>query len=221
MRELPDRLLQLTGPLLYAAVGLLVFAEDALFVGFVLPGETAAILGGVAASLGHVSLPVIMLVVVIASMVGDTVGYEVGRRLGPRLLRTRPLRGHEERLQRARERLATRGGPAVFTARFIAFFRAVMPALAGSAHMLYRRFLIYNAAGGIVWGAGTVLLGYLAGHSYAAVERTVGRTVALIVTGLAVAGVLLWRIRGRRKEHQRSHEADGVRSREARPNGSD
>ena len=40
-------------PLLAAIiVGLLVFAEDALFVGFVVPGETAAVLGGVVAGGG-------------------------------------------------------------------------------------------------------------------------------------------------------------------------
>jgi len=37
-------------------VGLIVFVEDALFVGFVLPGGTAAMLGGVAAKFGHVPL---------------------------------------------------------------------------------------------------------------------------------------------------------------------
>ena len=53
-----DWLLGLHGIAVYGLVGVLVFAEDALFVGFVLPGETAAVLGGVAASLGHASLPV-------------------------------------------------------------------------------------------------------------------------------------------------------------------
>ena len=152
----------------------MVFVEDALFVGFVVPGETAAVLGGVAASLGHASLPGMMVTVVAAAIVGDSVGYEVGRHLGPRLVSSRMLRSRRERLDRAREFLARRGGAAVFLGRFVAFFRAVMPALAGTAGMRYRRFLAFNAAGGIVWGAGVVLLGYLAGTSYAAVERTVG-----------------------------------------------
>ena len=43
------RLLGLDGTLIYLLVGLLVFAEDAIFIGFLVPGETAAILGGVAA----------------------------------------------------------------------------------------------------------------------------------------------------------------------------
>jgi membrane-associated protein len=198
MSGLLDRLLAVHGPLLYALVGAVVFVEDALFVGFVVPGETAAVLGGVAASLGHASLPGMVAVVVAAAIVGDTVGYEVGRRLGPRLVAARMLQKRRERMDRAREFLARRGGVAVFLGRFVAFFRAVMPALAGTAGMRYHRFLAFNAAGGVVWGTGVVLLGYVAGNSYAAVERTVGRGVAIGVVGLVVVALVVRRVRAHR-----------------------
>jgi membrane-associated protein len=198
MSGLLDRLLAVHGPLLYALVGAVVFVEDALFVGFVVPGETAAVLGGVAASLGHASLPGMVVVVVAAAIVGDTVGYEVGRRLGPRLVAARMLQKRRERMDRAREFLARRGGVAVFLGRFVAFFRAVMPALAGTAGMRYHRFLAFNAAGGVVWGTGVVLLGYVAGNSYAAVERTVGRGVAIGVAGLVVVALVVRRVRAHR-----------------------
>ena len=64
MSSLIDHILGVPGVLVYVLVGLLVFAEDALFVGFVIPGETAAVLGGVDASRGHVRLWLIILVVV-------------------------------------------------------------------------------------------------------------------------------------------------------------
>lgn len=204
MSGLLNRLLELHGPLVYALVSLLVFAEDALFIGFVLPAETAAVLGGVAASLGHVSLPMIALVVVAAAIIGDSVGYEVGRHLGPRLRHTRLLRRHDQRLDHARDLLAKRGGTAVFAGRFVAFFRATMPALAGAAGMPYLRFLAFNAAGGLVWGVGVVLLGYLAGNSYAVVERTAGHAVALPVAALALIVAVVWRVRHRRDPHRPS-----------------
>ena len=200
MSGLLDHLLGLRGVTVYVIVGLLVFAEDALFVGFVVPGETAAILGGVAASRHHASLPVVCAVVVAAAIVGDTVGYEIGARFGPRLLSTRVLRDRRERIDAARAILARRGGPAVFLGRFIAFLRAVMPFLAGTARMRYRRFLAYNAAGGLVWGVGSVLLGYLAGNSYAAIERTLGRAAALAVAAAVVALLIGWGIRRRRRD---------------------
>jgi membrane-associated protein len=199
MGSITSHLLNVPPVLVYLLVGLLIFGEDALFVGFVLPGETAAVLGGVAVARGSVSLLAIMAVVVGAAIVGDTVGYEVGRHVGTRVLRTRLLRRHAPRLDDAREFLAHRGGSAVFLGRFVAFFRAVIPALAGTARMPYRRFLAFNAAGGLVWGVGFILVGYLAGNSYAAVERTIGRVGALIVAGIAVIAFVAWRIRRRRR----------------------
>jgi membrane protein DedA with SNARE-associated domain len=66
-----------------------------------------------------------------------------------------------------------------------------MPFLAGTYRMRYPRFLAYNAAGGLVWGVGSVLLGFLAGNSYAAIEKTFGRAVALIAAALVVAGLIV------------------------------
>jgi membrane protein DedA with SNARE-associated domain len=202
MSGLLTRLLALNGLVVYLIVAALVFAEDALFVGFVVPGETAAILGGVAASLGHVSLPLMIAIVVAAAIVGDSVGYEIGRRLGPRLLDTRLLRHRRDRLENATDLLARRGGAAVFLGRFVAFFRAVMPALAGAAKMPYARFLAYNAAGGLVWGSGSVLVGYLAGNSYQAVQQYVGRGIAVAVA--AIVGLVIWRVRAHRRDRQSS-----------------
>lgn len=180
-------------------VGLIVFAEDALFVGFVLPGETAAILGGVAAKLGHVSLWAVLVTVIAAAVVGDSVGYEVGRKFGPRLLQMRILQKRRGRLDDAQAFLARRGGIAVLLGRWVAFLRAVMPALAGSAQMPYPRFLVFNATGGILWGTVVVLVGYAAGASYATVEKTLGRGTAVAVLAVAVVGVLVWRLRLRRR----------------------
>jgi membrane-associated protein len=203
MSGLLDRLLNIQGPLVYLLVGLLVFVEDALFVGFVIPGETAAVLGGVAASLDHVQLGLMLPLVVLAAILGDTVGYEVGRHFGPRILSIRALQKQGRRLDDAQDFLRSRGGSAVFLGRFVAFFRAVMPALAGASHMPYPKFLAYNAAGGLVWATGFVLLGYLAGNSYAAIERTVGRWAALIVLTIVIAAVLIWRVRKHRTENRR------------------
>jgi membrane protein DedA with SNARE-associated domain len=201
---LVDRLLSVQGTLVYVFVALLVFVEDALFVGFVVPGETAAVLGGVVASRGHVSLPAITATVVAAAIVGDTVGYEVGRFAGPRILDSRLLAKRRRRLGQAQDFLRRRGGAAVFLGRFVAFFRAVMPALAGTARMPYPRFLAFNAAGGLVWGVGFTVIGYLAGNSYKTVEKTVGRGAAIAVAAVVLIALAVWRIRAHRRERDDS-----------------
>ena len=132
-----DRILNLDSVVVYLVVAALVFAEDAIFLGFVIPGETAAVLGGVTASLGHTTLVTMMVVVVAAAILGDSVGYLIGDRFGVRVLDLPPLARRRERIDSARDLLARRGGLAVFLGRFVAFLRAVIPFLAGIAHMRY------------------------------------------------------------------------------------
>jgi membrane-associated protein len=194
-----DGLAHLSGPVAYLAVAALVFGETAVFLGFVIPGETAVVLGGVLASRGRVSLPLLMLVVVLAAVAGPIVGYEIGRRIGGRLAGARALSRVAGGVERAQGMLRTRGGAAVLIGRFVAVLRALMPALAGSAQMSYRTFLIYNAVGGIVWGIGYCLLGYAAGSAYAAIESRVGAGVAIAVAAVVVAGVAIWAVRRHRR----------------------
>ncbi|KIC69029.1 DedA family protein [Pseudarthrobacter phenanthrenivorans] len=198
-----DGLLNVSPLVAYIAVFCLVFAEDALFVGFVIPGETAAVLGGVVASRGEVQLGVMMAVVVAAAIIGDSVGYEVGKHLGTRIIKSRALSRHSERLGNAQDFLRRKGGSAVFLGRFTAFFRAVMPALAGTSRMPYGRFLVWNATGGLVWGTGFVLLGFLAGNSYEAVSQAVGRDLAVVIAAVVLAGLVVWHLRRRRRKQRR------------------
>lgn len=199
MTGLLAHLLSVPSALAYATIAALVFGEAALFIGFVLPGETAVLIGGVLASLGHLSLPALLAVVVVAGVVGDSVGFEVGRRLGPRVLGLRLLRRHRDRLERARGYLRERGGRAVVVGRFTAFLRAVTPALAGASSMSYRRFLAFNLAGGLLWGVGVTLLGYFAGASYHQVEQTLGRSSAVLMALVVVVLAVVW--------HRRRHRS--------------
>ncbi|WP_347109217.1 DedA family protein [Paenarthrobacter sp. S56] len=202
MQSLFDGLLHASPLVVVSVVFALVFAEDALFVGFVIPGETAAVISGVFASQSGFPLWVMILVVMAAAILGDTVGYEIGKHLGPRIMRMKILDKRRARLQKAEDFLARRGGLAVFLGRFTAFFRAVMPALAGFSQMPYRRFATWNFAGGIVWGGLFVTLGFLAGNSYEEVARTFGRGAALVVAGIAVVLLLAWQIRKHRAERR-------------------
>ena len=208
----------LSGPAVYAVVALLVFAEDALFVGFVRPGETAAVLGGVIASGHHgVQLWALTLVVVGAAIAGDSAGYEVGRRFGPALLETRPGRRHRERIDRARRFIRDRGPAAVFLGRFVSVLRALVPTFAGVGGIRYRQFLAYNAAGGLIWGVGYTLLGYAAGTAYARVEGIAVTITAAIAGALVLAGVAWWALR----QHRRHDGEDSKPARERDPRAPD
>ncbi|MFZ0249699.1 MAG: DedA family protein [Acidimicrobiales bacterium] len=197
-----DRLLQpllsLHGWPAYALVGVLVFAEAAIMLGFVFPGETAAVLGGVLASNGNVDLTAMVVVVVVCAIVGDSVGYAVGERWGPKLLQLGPLKKRERGITTALDQLNRRGPVAVFVARFSAFLRAVVPGLAGLSSMRYRTFLWANAAGGLCWGVLYVLLGYFVGQS---VEKATG-IASDVILGLILVGIVVLVVRHYRKDKE-------------------
>jgi membrane-associated protein len=202
--SLASGLIHLTGWVAYVVIAALVFGETAVFVGFVLPGEIAVVLGGVLASRGHLSLPILILIVVLAAVAGPFVGYEIGRRMGDRLFAARSLRRVQGGVDRARTVLRQRGGVAVLAGRFVAIVRALMPAAAGAVQVRYRTFTIYNVIGGLVWGVGYCLVGYLAGSAYAVVASRIGTGLAIVIALLIAAGLAAW-------AYRRHRSARGVR----------
>ena len=194
--KLLQPLLSLHGWEAYLLVGVLVAAEASVMLGFVFPGETAAIIGGVLASKGGVSLAGITITVVLCAIVGDSIGYWVGDKWGGKLLQLGPLRKRQKGVQVALDQLKRRGAVAVFVGRFTAFLRAVIPGLAGLSKMRYRIFLPANALGGLCWGVLFVLLGYFVGER---VEKATG-IASDILAGLIVVAIVVLFIRHRRKE---------------------
>lgn len=208
MSEFLSGILNLSPALLLLIVGALVFAEDAIFVGFVIPGETAAVLAGVATSFDKVAFGAALAVVAVAAILGDTVGYEVGKHVfGPKILDSKRLAKHRHRTRDAEQLLQRRGGSAVFLGRFVAFFRAMMPALSGASGMPYRTFVVWNALGGVVWASIFVTLGHVAGSSYQVVQEKVGRGLAIVVVVLVVVGLVARHVVKSRKE-ARLEQAD-------------
>jgi membrane-associated protein len=200
MQPVIDAIQSLPPGLAYLIIAALVFGEAAVFLGFVLPGETAVLLGGFLASTGHLELAALCPIVFGSAVAGDSVGFEVGRTLGPKVLRLPIVARHSARLDRAQTQLRERGGPAVFLGRFTAFFRAVMPGLAGLSRMPYPKFLLWNALGGFAWGVGFCLVGYFAGASYEKVAAQIGRGSAIVVGVIVVGALVWWHFRRRRRD---------------------
>jgi membrane-associated protein len=182
---------------------LIVFAvpalEASIFLGFIFPGEIACLLGGVLASESKISLTLVIVAAILGAVIGDSIGYEIGSRYGEKLLRKLPDRlVKPEHIEKARDLVGRLGGRAVFVGRFTAALRALVPGFAGLSTMTYRRFLLWNAAGGILWAGGVVIAGYLAGSAW----KRVAGDLSLVGYGLlgvvVVAAVSVWLIRRRR-----------------------
>ena len=146
---------------LFLLLILLAFTEAAAFVGFVLPGETSLLIGGVLAHQRVWPLWLFLLCAIIGAIAGDSVGYEVGKHFGPRIEVSRMGRlVGAKRWQLAQRIFDKYHGGAIFFGRAQALLRALVPALAGMNKVPYRTFLKWNAAGGIVFSSIVVLLGY-------------------------------------------------------------
>ncbi len=186
-------LLHLHGPTVYLAVGILVFLESAIIIGFFVPGEIASIVGGVIASQHHASAVAMAAVVVLAASIGNVVGYELGGILGPWLTSHRPLRGHAGVL-RTERLIAERGAPAVFIGRWVVEVRAIIPGVAGMSGMKRLPFVAFATAAAIIWGITWVSVGYAAGLSYTKVVATTGRW-SLVVLAVVAVGVVIVMVR--------------------------
>lgn len=177
---------------LFALLLFLAFAESALFLGFILPGETALVVGGMLAAQKVWDLGDFFVWAIICAVAGDSVGYEIGRHFGTR------IQGSwiGQRLGHTRWRVADHifrkyGPQAVFFGRAQALLRALVPTLAGKSRMPYRTFLQWNAAGGVVWGGGVVVLGYMFAHSLHRLETALKYWSVLLVAAIAFA---VWQV---------------------------
>ena len=187
---------QSIGPLAYLAVPLLALLETGAFIGLLVPGETAVILGGVVAARGDLVLPLLIALVWAGALAGDMISFLIGRRLGRGFLAAHGDRLHISRAQRERtERFFERhGGKAILLGRFVGVLRALTPFVAGTSGVALRRILPYSIAGTLIWATTFTLVGYAFAGSFEAAGELVTRIVmigaVLIGAGLVIAAAL-------------------------------
>jgi len=194
-----DTLQKLPGPAALVLVFLLPALEASVFLGFLIPGEIAVVIGGFLAFSGKVNLAVALTAAILGAIIGDSVGYEVGKKWGDSLLTRLPERFVKpEHIEQGKHLINRLGGKAVFTGRFAAALRALVPGLCGVSRIPYRKFLFWNALGGVVWATAFTLLGYAAGNAWHRVEHYAS-LVSWVLLGLfAVAAVVLFVVKKRK-----------------------
>lgn len=202
--ELPDLEHALTklsdhlGTWTYLLVGALAFLETGAFVGLVVPGETAVVLGGVVAAQGGVELVPVLVIAWGAAALGDLASFLLGARLGRRFLVTRgPRLGvTPARLQRVERFYARHGAKAILLGRFVGIVRAVSPFLAGSSGLRVRHFLPWSLLGTGLWAGAFTLVGYIFSESFSSAAQTL--THGALALAVLVAIVLALRAIARR-----------------------
>jgi len=160
-----ETLLAKGGVFVYFGLIFIVFAETGLAVGFFLPGDSLLVVAGLFAAAGKLNLAILLSTLFVAAVVGDAVGYYTGNRLGPKLFkRQKSLLFRPSHLQKAHAFYEKYGGKTIIIARFVPIIRTFAPIVAGAANMPYRRFVVFNVMGGLLWVCSMILSGYFLGN---------------------------------------------------------
>jgi membrane-associated protein len=147
----------------YLIVGVIVFVETGILLGFFLPGDSLLFSAGlVAAAHGNINIVILVSVIFLAAFFGDQVGFVIGRVYGRPYLDKRTSKRMQALIVRADRFYEQTGWWAVVTARFFPWIRTFVPVIAGASRMNYYKFLSANALGALLWGVGITLAGFYA-----------------------------------------------------------
>lgn len=183
----------------YAVLVAIVFTETGLLVGFFLPGDSLLITAGLVAAAGGLDIWWLNALLIVAAVVGDSVGYAIGAQLGPRLFtREKSLLFNPRHVERTRRFYARHGAKTIVIARFVPIIRTFAPVVAGVGQMEYRRFLVYNVAGGVGWVVSMTWAGYLLGTAIPNLGSHI-HVVVIVVVVLSVIPVVVEILRERRR----------------------
>jgi membrane-associated protein len=183
----------------YVALAVIVFTETGLLVGFFLPGDSLLITAGLVAATGALNVWWLNLLLAVAAVAGDSVGYAIGWRAGPRLFsRPQSIFFHPRHLERTRAFYARHGAKTIVIARFVPIVRTFAPVVAGVGQMEYRRFLLYNVAGGVGWVTSMTWAGYLLGQAVPNIGDHIHVVVAIVIL-LSVIPIVVELVRERRR----------------------
>lgn len=191
--QMPDfahhfsRLLQsYTYPVLVA----LVLLES---VGIPLPGEIALVTAAaLAATLGHISIVIVIILGAASAIVGGMLGYWIGAKGGlPLVVRYGGYIGiKKSHIERTHAFFERNGAKTILFGRFVAILRTWAAVVAGAASMSFTKFVIYTAIGSIVWSIAFGSLGYIFGRDLPLLEKYIARTsfgvLVLVAVGVAV-----------------------------------
>lgn len=188
----PTHLIQSGGLI---AIGLIIFAESGMLVGFFLPGDTLLLSAGVLAAQGQLPIAMTIAVIAVAAIVGDNTGYLIGKLMGKRLFRKQDgILFRHEYVERAEKFYEKYGARAMLLAHFIPIVRSFAPLVAGVGQMNRAKFFAYDAIGDIAWAAIVTLLGYWVGSKIPNLDHYILPTI-LAVTVISISP-MLWHLFG-------------------------
>ncbi|HLT81365.1 MAG TPA: VTT domain-containing protein [Cyclobacteriaceae bacterium] len=173
----------------------IVFAETGLFFGFFLPGDSLLFVAGLLSNSPHINTPVWLLIALVttAAVSGTAVGYGFGYWAKDYLNRRKEgLFYRKKYLEITREVYLRHGMLTFVVGRFLPIVRTFIPILAGISKIPFRRFMIYNIIGAVIWVVTMIMAGHLFGRAFPGIINYLEIIVAAMVLITAVPVILTW-----------------------------
>ena len=153
------------GVAVYALLFLIVFVETGLVIMPFLPGDSLLFIVGALCGADLMSLPLAMVVLIVAAIAGDQVNYTLGHYFGPKVFQWEDSRFfNKSAFEKAHAFYEKYGGITIILARFMPFIRTFVPFVAGVAAMTRSKFTSFNVVGGLIWVVSLTLAGYFFGN---------------------------------------------------------
>ena len=170
----------------YTPLFLIVFVETGLVFFPFLPGDSLLFAAGVSADGGGLNIVASLLVFYAAAILGNTSNYWIARFFGKRIIDSGKIKAlTPERMAKLDHFFAKYGGLTIVITRFMPFFRTFAPFIAGTGHMNFAKFTLFNTIGGVSWVSLFVLVGYFFGG-----VPFVQQHFEIIVLGIVAVSVL-------------------------------
>jgi membrane-associated protein len=184
----PAQLLRMLGPSVLVGLGLIIFAECGLLVGFFMPGDSLLFTAGLFAAGGLIASPIwlVCLLLTVCAVMGNLVGYYLGYRAGPALFNRSDSRlFKKEYVDKTHAFFDKYGARAILLSRFVPIVRTFITVIAGIGRMNPRTYFTYSIFGGIAWATGVTLLGFWLGQI-----TLVRNHVELILVGIVALSLI-------------------------------
>ena len=189
-------------------VCLIVFAETGLFFGFFLPGDYLLFLAGLFCALNKIDVDITTMYfgILLAGILGNFAGYWFGYRTGPMLFKRKDsLIFKRKYVVMAEEFYQKYGGTALIIGRFVPIIRTFAPIFAGVVKLDFKKFVLYNVVGALIWVSILTLSGYYLGELFPSIINYVEYIVVgmIVIAFLPIAIALLKRwMKGQKKKKE-------------------
>ena len=189
-------LAQTYGAWIYAILFLIVLLETGVVVTPFLPGDSLLFVAGTISAAGELNVHALVLLLIAAAIAGDSLNYSIGRYLGPRVFRFDDSRFFKRAyVDRTHAFFEHHGGKAIILARFVPIIRTYAPFVAGIGAMRYRRFLMFNVTGAVLWVALLTYAGFFFGNLPLVRNNLTAVILGIIVLSVMPAIIEFWRTR--------------------------